>query len=114
MEHKPIMGKHYLLNLYDCPYELLNNELLLRQIISEAAIACKANLVSMVSKQFHPQGVTVLGLLSESHISIHTWPEIGSAMADICTCGGARPELGCQVLIDKLEAGSHKIGQIER
>ena len=108
------MGKHYLLNLYDCPYEILNNETLLRDIILEASIACKAHLVNMISKQFHPQGVTVLGLLSESHISIHTWPEKGSAMADICTCGGARPELGCQVIIDKLEAGSHKMGQIER
>ena len=108
------MGKHYMLNLYDCPYELLDNEMFLKQVITEAAIASRATLISAVSKKFHPQGVTVLGLLSESHISIHTWPENGSAMADICTCGLSRLELGCYKIIDMLKAGDHCIGQIER
>ena len=66
------MGKHYLLNLYDCPFDILNNELFLKQVITEAA--CSTQL-KVISKQFHPQGVTILALLSESHISIHTWPE---------------------------------------
>ena len=66
------MGKHYLLNLYDCPFDILNNELFLTQVITEAANSSKANVVQVISKQFHPQGVTVLALLSESHISIHT------------------------------------------
>ena len=108
------MGKHYFVNLYDCPYKLLNNELFLRRVISEAAIASKATLLAITSKSFHPQGVTALGLLSESHISIHTWPEKGCAMVDLCTCGLSRPELGCYKIIDMLEAGDHKIGQVER
>ena len=108
------MGKHYFLNLYDCPFDILNNELFLTQIITEAANSSKANVVQVISKQFHPQGVTVLALLSESHISIHTWPEKGTAAVDIYTCGGCRPELGCYKIIDMMESGHHKIGQIER
>lgn len=108
------MGKHYFVNLYDCPFELLNNELFLRSVINEAAIAAKANLLVVTSKSFHPQGVTALGLLSESHISIHTWPENGCAMVDICTCGLSRPELGCYKIIEMLKAGDHKMGKIER
>lgn len=108
------MGKHYFVNLYDCPFELLNNELFVRSVISEAAIACKATLLTTTSKSFHPQGVTALGLLSESHISIHTWPENGCAMVDLCTCGLSRPELGCYKIIEMLKAGDHKIGKIER
>ena len=108
------MGKHYFVNLYDCPFELLNNELFVRRVISEAAIACKATLLTTTSKSFHPQGVTALGLLSESHISIHTWPENGCAMVDLCTCGLSRPELGCYKIIEMLKAGDHKMGKRER
>ena len=31
-------------------------------------------------------------MLSESHISIHTWPEHGYAALDVFMCGAARPE----------------------
>lgn len=108
------MGKHYLLNVYGCPYNILNNELFLKQVITEAAIASKANLQSITSKQFHPQGVTVLALLSESHISIHTWPEKGTAAIDIYTCGDCRPELGCYKMIDLLKAEKHHLNRVDR
>ncbi len=39
---------------------------------------------------FKPQGVTGLALLAESHISIHTWPEIGYAAIDVFTCGSCK------------------------
>ncbi|MDF2723697.1 MAG: S-adenosylmethionine decarboxylase, partial [Paenibacillus sp.] len=42
---------------------------------------------SVQAKQFEPQGATVLVLLSESHISIHTYPEKGFAALDCYTCG---------------------------
>ena len=38
--------------------------------------------------RFEPQGLTGIVLLSESHISIHTWPERGEAAVDVFTCGG--------------------------
>ena len=79
------MGKHYLLNLYDCPFDILNNELFLTQVITEAALSTRATLLKVISNQFHPQGVTVLALLSESHISINTWHEKGTAAVDIYT-----------------------------
>lgn len=108
------MGKHYMLNLYGCPFELLNNELFLKQVITEASHSCKANLIDIISKQFHPQGVTVLALLSESHMSIHTWPEKGEAAIDVYTCGNARPELACAYLSDKLQATKSWMGSTDR
>ena len=32
-------------------------------------------------------GATAFALLAESHISVHTWPELGSIVIDIFTCG---------------------------
>jgi len=53
----------------------------------EAAEASGATVLSVQSKQFEPQGATVLVLLSESHLSIHTYPEKGFAAIDCYTCG---------------------------
>ena len=66
------MGDHYLLNLYGCSYTILNDEFYLRGLLEDAAICSGATVIQIISKQFNPQGVTVLVLLAESHISIHT------------------------------------------
>lgn len=108
------MGKHYFVNLYGCPFDLLNDEYFLTQCITEACTISKANLLKISSKVFKPHGVTVLGLVSESHISIHTWPEKGQAAIDFFTCGDAYPELGCNFLINNLKCTNHTIGQIKR
>ena len=108
------MGKHYLLNLYGCEFDILNNEVYLRNLIKLAAETTGATVLQTISHKFDPYGVTALCLLSESHISIHTWPEKGTAAVDIYTCGECRPELGCYKIIDMMEAGHHKIGQIQR
>merc|ERR1711920_548769 len=42
--------------------------------------------IGNVSHQFSPQGVTALLLVSESHLSAHTWPELEYAVLDVCSC----------------------------
>ncbi|OIP76270.1 MAG: S-adenosylmethionine decarboxylase proenzyme [Parcubacteria group bacterium CG2_30_36_18] len=37
--------------------------------------------------KFQPQGITGVVLLAESHIAIHSWPEINYVAVDIFTCG---------------------------
>lgn len=108
------MGKHYLLNLYDCSFVLLNDEYCLIQLLESAAIASGATVVQTISKKFEPQGVTVLCLLSESHISIHTWPEEGTAAVDVYTCGDCDPRIGCDMIIQQLSPNNHKLSYIER
>lgn len=71
------MGKHYLLNLYQCSFVHLDDEHFLIDLLENAASASGATVCQTIFKKFDPQGVTVLCLLSESHISIHTWPEEG-------------------------------------
>ena len=69
----------------------------------------------MSFKQFEPQGVTVLALLSESHASIHSYPERGSVFIDVFTCGKrADPELAVNLLRDMLDAGVSRISVIHR
>jgi len=108
------MGKHYLLNLYDCSFVLLNDEQYLIKLLESAAILSGATVIQTIFKKFDPQGVTVICLLAESHISIHTWPEEGKAAADCYTCGDSNPKLGCDMIIDQLYSTNHTLSYIER
>jgi S-adenosylmethionine decarboxylase len=115
MNTSDAIGKHCILELYDCNHERLDDEAFLRDTITDAAKRAGATLLHLVTHHFEPQGVTGLALLAESHISIHTWPESGYAAVDVFTCGDhTMPERACQVLIEALEAGNHKLTSFRR
>jgi len=108
-------SKHLLLELYRCDYEKLNDESFLRCTLNRAAKLAKATVLNLISNKFDPQGVTVLALLAESHISIHTWPESNYSAVDIFTCGqNMFPEHASQYLIEALKAEEHYLRVIER
>ena len=109
------VGKHCILELYDCNNERLDDEAFLRDAITSAAKRAGATLLHLVTHHFEPQGVTGLALLAESHISIHTWPESGYAAVDVFTCGDhTMPERACQVLAEELAATSQKLTSFRR
>ena len=53
----------------------------------EAAEVANAEVREIVFHRFIPHGVSGVVVIAESHLSIHTWPEIGYAAVDIYTCG---------------------------
>lgn len=108
------MGKHYLLNLYGCPYHLLNDMDFIVQLLRDAAIICGATILDTSYHQFQPEGVTAIVMLAESHISIHTWPEKGTAACDVYTCSDTDPRVGCEFIIEKLCSLDHKMTYIKR
>ena len=108
-------SKHFLLELYRCYFEKLNDESFLRCSLNRAAKLAKAKVLNLLSNKFEPQGVTAIALLAESHISIHTWPESNYSAVDVFTCGqNMLPELACQYLIEALRAEEHFLRVIER
>ena len=108
-------SKHFLLELYRCDYEKLNDESFLRCTLNRAAKLAKATVLNLISNKFDPQGVTAIALLAESHISIHTWPESNYSAVDIFTCGqNMMPELASKYLIEALKAEEHCLRIIER
>ena len=108
-------SKHFLLELYRCDCEKLNDESFLRCTLNRAAKLANATVLNLISNKFEPQGVTAIALLAESHISIHTWPESNYSAIDIFTCGqNMMPELASQYLIEALKAEEHFLRVIER
>ena len=65
-------SKHFLLELYRCDREKLNDECFLRCILNRAAKLANATVLHLISNKFEPHGVTAIALLAESHISIHS------------------------------------------
>ena len=108
-------SKHLLLELYGCDFEKLNDESFLRCSINNAAKLANAKVLNLISNKFEPQGVTAIALLSESHLSIHTWPESSYSAVDIFTCGqNMKPDLSCIYLIEALMAKEHFLRVIDR
>ncbi len=99
-----------MLELTGCPAELLDDLAAVEAAVRAAADAGMSTLLKVTSHRFEPSGVTVLGLLAESHISVHTWPEEGYAAADVFTCGEtAQPKQACQTLAKMLSATDAKL-----
>ncbi len=105
---KDVIGSHYILELYNCSPTLLNDAEAVQDAIVEAAAQANAELLQVITYPFEGQGVTALGLLGESHLSIHTWPECGYAAVDIFTCGTkASPEQACTYFVKRFAAQTH-------
>ncbi|MFC9896337.1 adenosylmethionine decarboxylase [Nocardia sp. NPDC127579] len=88
----------------------------LESALRESLIAAGVTICDVVHKKFDPQGVTVLALLSESHASIHTYPESGDIFVDVFTCGsiGAGATKAVELLRDKLEPTAVRMQVIQR
>ncbi len=80
-------GRHVAMDAWGVDFDLLNDAQCLEIHLKEAAKACGATVLSTQAHEFEPQGATVLVMLSESHLSIHTYPEKGFAALDCYTCG---------------------------
>ncbi|MEM7180150.1 MAG: adenosylmethionine decarboxylase [Spirochaetota bacterium] len=81
------LGKHVIAEFYDCDREAIDKEELVKHIMLQAAEMSGATIVQPVFHKFSPHGVSGMVVVSESHLSIHTWPEYGYCAVDIFTCG---------------------------
>lgn len=90
-------------------FDALNNGPRIVNACLTAAVEAGATVLNYQWHAFEPHGVTCLVLLAESHISIHTWPELGSAAVDIFTCGEhTKPRFGLKSLIKELDCETNE------
>lgn len=108
------LGRHLIAEFYGCDHGVLDDEEALRAAIQSAADAIGATVITLVSHRYAPQGVTATALISESHLSIHTWPEHGYAAVDIFTCGGLDPRPGFRWLSTALRAAQCRVQELIR
>ncbi len=101
-----VYGTHIYGSLYGCSANLLRDEEYLIRKVREAAELANSVIVSIFSYKFGAHsGVSVIAIVAESHISVHTWPEYEYATIDVYTCGfRAKPIIAFEYLAKSLNA----------
>lgn len=108
-------GQHVIAEFEGVDPDRLDDEPFLRGTLADALRRAGATVLDVISKRFTPQGVTVLALLSESHASLHSYPEVGSIFVDVFTCGTqANPELAVRLLGEALGGEEMRTETIHR
>jgi spermidine synthase len=85
-EHQPA-GQHLLVDIKNVNADFLNSEERLAHAMVEVVNSAKLTLLSYHCHSLEPAGVSCVGVLLESHISFHTWPDEGVITLDLFTCG---------------------------
>jgi S-adenosylmethionine decarboxylase proenzyme len=83
---KPL-GRQLIAEFIYCSHKTLDDRKGLEQALRQGIKESGLSLVSITGKKFNPLGVTLIAVISESHIAIHTYPEARHASIDIFTCG---------------------------
>lgn len=111
-------GKHAIADLYDIPFEkfvFMSKEWKEFDKIVQRILTTNGMTVLGVNyHKFEGFGLTAVWLLSESHMSIHTWPEYGYLALDVYTCGKTNPENIAKEMQEFLMSGKQNKQLINR
>ena len=97
-----------MLEVYDCPSESLDDPDEIRQLLLDAALGAGARVIDTMFHRFAPQGVSGVVMIGESHLTIHTWPELGCAAIDMFSCS---PQIDLEQIGERLarDLRAHRI-----
>ncbi|MEO1722971.1 MAG: adenosylmethionine decarboxylase [Pseudomonadota bacterium] len=105
-------GTHLIIEVVDG--EGLDDEERIERALRDCVAECGATLLHIHTHKFSPQGVSGVAVLAESHISVHTWPEIGYGAFDVFMCGDAEPWKAVDVLREAFSARDVRVKELLR
>jgi S-adenosylmethionine decarboxylase len=109
---KVFAGTHLIIEVIEG--QGLDDEARIQQAFRDCVTSCGATLLHIHTHKFSPQGVSGVAVLAESHISVHTWPEIGYGAFDVFMCGDAQPWRAVDVLRRAFSAGEVRVKELLR
>lgn len=99
------LGRHVLAEVFGCQRAILNDVDKVEGIMVNAALSAGAEIREVAFHKFSPQGVSGVVIISESHLAVHTWPELGYAAVDVFTCGDrVDPWEACNYIVEQFGA----------
>ncbi|HZK12219.1 MAG TPA: adenosylmethionine decarboxylase [Atribacterota bacterium] len=109
------LGNHLLIELYDCDTNSINDVIKIEKLLLKSVKISGATALNSTFHKFSPHGVSGIVVISESHFSIHTWPEYGYCALDIFTCGTEiKSEKALDFLKKELGVGSISVTEVKR
>lgn len=114
-ERHDTRGEHHIVEASGCNPEVIGSIEKVELILTKAAEVANAKIWSISFHRFPPTGVSGVVVISESHLSVHTWPEVGYVALDIYTCGSeTSPELGVEYALKEFGATEMHITELTR
>lgn len=101
------LGRHVIVELYDCQPSLLDDVSFVQNAMQQAAQEAGATIINLTFHHFSPYGVSGVVVIQESHLAIHTWPEWGFASIDLFTCGESTDPWKCYNVLKEAFEASH-------
>ncbi|MCM1009904.1 MAG: adenosylmethionine decarboxylase [Fusobacterium sp.] len=109
------LGQHVLAEFFECDPNTLNSIDKVEKYMVDAALECGATIVQKCFHMFNPYGVSGVVIISESHLAIHTWPELGYAAVDLFTCGDkCDPKVSYEFLKKKFHCQNATFTELKR
>jgi S-adenosylmethionine decarboxylase len=105
-------GVHLIVDLHGA--DGLDDIDLIEATLRRCVEAAQATLLHIHLHHFQPNGVSGVVVLAESHISIHTWPDLRYAALDVFMCGKASPDACIPVLREAFKAKRVEVNEILR
>jgi len=102
-------GRLVALDMYGCPFEPLNSPSFLLTEAKRAAEIASMHVLAISIVPFYPQGLSINVTLAESHLCLHSYPELGFISADVYTCGHGDPMKAAQHLMKVLSPKVAKV-----
>ena len=108
------IGRHVISELWGCDLTKLNDVNQIEKIFVDAALRSGAEVREVTFHKFAPQGVSGVVIISESHLTIHSFPEHGYASIDVYTCGDLDPNVAADYIAKALNARTQEHIEIPR
>jgi len=109
------LGTHLLLDLAGAPFATLDDPEVVKGALVDTVAAMGAHVLGVHLHRLEPQGISGVVVISESHLTIHTWPERGEAAIDLFTCGSAvRAREAVTALVSRLGASVSSLRELSR
>jgi len=106
-------GTHLIIDLFGATR--LDDLKHIKETLKRCVDVAGATLLHIHLHHFTPNGgVSGVAVLSESHISIHSWPEVGYAALDVFMCGKAEPDACIPILRAAFKARRVAVNELLR
>lgn len=93
-------GVHVLAELHGRMPEVLDDMEHIHETVVDA-LEGTHQILNVFTHKFHPQGVSVVVALAESHFTVHTYPEKRYAAIDFFTCSDKVDPVAIVVEVDR-------------
>lgn len=109
------IGYQILIDIYECDYNKMEDMEYIKKMMFELASILKTNIRKITFEKFEPYGISGVLIISESHITIHTWPEYRYVGIDIFTCSKKiEYNSAIEFLLEKLGTKKYEVKEIHR